>query len=353
MNNKNYFVKILRKIISGCDVSKEESYNALKLLLNHEFNAANDTCFGAFLASLMTKGATLDEIEGLIECVLNYDRVELKIKRDFKAPLCGIIGSGKDDFKTFNVSSISSIVAAAAGVKVLKNGSRSEASVAGTTDVFEYLGLNVLERNPQKLEKSLRDTNFIFCDVEPYFPRMNREYMGKFFFVHPLSYILPIASGINYDRVVFGLANDNTKLTAELLLRLGYDNSLVVAGHDMQGNNFDEISNIGKTKISEIQNGQITTYEIMPEDLGIPLAKEKNIQEGKSVAENAQIFLEILDAKELNDRVNIIIMNAGALIYVSRLAYSLKEGISIAKETIFSGKAKEELKRVIEVLKND
>lgn len=350
MKNKEYFIKLLRKIISNNNLSENEAFSALKILLNHELGDANDTCFGAFLASLMTKGAVVDEVLGLIKCVLNYDRIELKIERHFHEPLCGIIGSGKDDFKTFNVSSISAIVAAAAGVKVLKNGSRSEASVAGTTDVFEYLGVNVLDNRKEKLEKCLDELNFAFCDVKPYFPRMNKEYMGKFFFVHPLSYVLPIASGISFDRVVFGLANDNTEFTANLLIKLGYNNSMVVAGHDLQGNNFDEISNIGKTKISEIKDGKITTYEIMPEDWGIPLSSSSEIREGNSIQENAIIFQEILNASGCNDKVNIILMNAGALIYISGMCSSIQEGIALAKDTILSGKAKSQFNKIKELL---
>ena len=264
MNKKEYFVEKLRKVIRGNDLKRDESFNCLKFLLDHEFGIANDSCFGAFFAAMQTKGATTEEIAGLMDVVLNYDRKPLSIERRFNEPLCGIIGSGKDDVKTFNISSISSIVGAAAGGKIIKNGSRSEASVAGTTDVFEELGLNIAMNDKTKFEKALNIYGFGFCDVAPYFPKMLKEYMGKFFFVHPLSYILPIASGVEFDRVVFGLASDATEKTAELLLKLGYDNSLVVAGHDKNGRNFDEISNIGKTKISEIKNGKIETYIVTP-----------------------------------------------------------------------------------------
>lgn len=351
MKEKEYFVKILRRIINNENISSHEAFNCLKLLLDHKLGEANDTCFGAYLSSLMTKGATIDEVYGLIDCVLNYDCQELKINHDKSIPLCGIIGSGKDDVKTFNVSSISAIVAASCGVKVLKNGSRSEASVAGTTDVFEYLGLNVLEHRKEKLEECLEKTNFVFCDVKPYFPRMDKEYMGKFFFVHPLSYILPIASGIKFDRVLFGLANDNTELTAELLIKLGYDNSIVVAGHDMIGNNFDEISNIGPTKISEIKNGKVKTYNIMPDVFEIKRGKKENILEGKCVKDNADIFMDILSSKEIDDKVNIILMNAGTLIYISGLVNSIKEGIELAKNSILSGKALSHFNKIKEVLK--
>lgn len=351
MNKKDFFVEKLRNIIRGENISSSDAYECLKYLLDNEFKNSNDCCFGAYLAALQTKGPTTDEIIGLMNCVMHYDRKELKIKRNFDKPLCGIIGSGKDDVKTFNISSISSIVSASAGVKVLKNGSRSEASIAGTTDVFEEIGLNVLQNSKNILEKSINELNFGFCDTEPYFPKMTKEYLGKFFFVHPLSYILPIASGISFDRVLFGLASDETEITAKLLIELGFDNSMVVSGRDMDGNFFDEISNIGPTKISEIKSGKINTYNIMPTDFGIKLSKKSEIMEGKTVAENAKFFIDILSQKEKGAKLDAILLNAGALIYISGEAKSISEGIEMAKETIASGKSLEKLNRIIQLYK--
>lgn len=349
MNKKEYFIEKLRKVIRGNDLKRDESFNCLKFLLDHEFGIANDSCFGAFFAAMQTKGATTEEIAGLMDVVLNYDRKPLSIERKFNEPLCGIIGSGKDDVKTFNISSISSIVGAAAGGKIIKNGSRSEASVAGTTDVFEELGLNIAMNDKTKFEKALNIYGFGFCDVAPYFPKMLKEYMGKFFFVHPLSYILPIASGVEFDRVVFGLASDATEKTAELLLKLGYDNSLVVAGHDKNGRNFDEISNIGKTKISEIKNGKIETYIVTPEDFGMKTYNSIDISEGRSVKENAKIFNNIIEGSEQGAKLDAILLNSGALIYISGIAKDIKEGIDIAKKTIEAGKARDVLENVIKI----
>ena len=347
MNKKEFFIERLRKVIKNENISREDTYECLKYLLDKEFGIANDSCFGAFLSALQTKGPTIDEIVGLMNCVMYYDRKETEIKRNFNKPLCGIIGSGKDDVKTFNISSISAIVAASAGVKVLKNGSRSEASIAGTTDVFEKIGLNVLQDNSIILEQSINELNFAFCDTQPYFPKMTKEYLGKFFFVHPLSYILPIASGISFDRVLFGLASDETEITAQLLLELGYDNSMVVSGHDESGNCFDEISNIGPTKISEIKDGKIRTYTIVPNDLDIQLAKREEIIEGKSVEENAKIFIDILSNKEVGAKLDIVLMNAGALIYISGESKTIKEGIEKAREVILNGKALKKLNEII------
>lgn len=349
MNKKNFFENCLRTVIEGNNITDKDAYLCLKYLLDHSFEDANDSCFGAFLAALQTKGATEEEILGLMACVMNYDRAEVIINRDFTMPLCGIIGSGKDDVKTFNISSIASIIAASAGVKTIKNGSRSEASIAGTTDVFEYLGLNVLQNDKDVLEYGINKINFAFCDTEPYFPKMTKEYLGKFFFVHPLSYILPIASGIKFDRVVFGLANDETELTAKLLVKLGYDNSMVVAGHDTDGNNFDEISNIGPTKISEIKNGIINTYSVMPQDFGISLSSKTSIAEGKSIEENAGIFRGILNSEIKGAKLDAVLLNAGALIYISGLVDNIIEGIEVARKVIESGKASATLSNIIKL----
>lgn len=136
---KSYFTNQLKKVISGKSLSRTDTKQCLIYLLDHKLGNANDVCFGALFASLQAKGPSIEEVAGLMDAVLDYDRIPIEIKRNFASPLCGIIGSGKDDLKTFNVSSMSSIVAAAAGVKVVKNGSRAEASVAGATDVFETL----------------------------------------------------------------------------------------------------------------------------------------------------------------------------------------------------------------------
>ena len=351
-NIKIEFSESLKKIISGENISRNEAKQNLIYLLDHKLGIANDACFGAYFAALQTKKQTIDEAAGLMDAVVDYDRKAIDIFREFSDPLCGIIGSGKDDLKTFNISSISSIVAASAGVKTVKNGSRAEASIAGTTDVFEELGVNVLDRDPEILEQSLNKLNFAFCDAQPYFPKMVKEYLGKYFFVHPLSFILPVASGLKFDRVVFGLANDNTEFTAELLIKLGYDNSLVVAGHDRSGKNFDEISNIGPTKISEIKNGEIKTNVLEPKDFGIEESDYQQIKEGESIKENAEIFRNILNNSSTKAQKDIITMNAGALIYISGKSANINEGIEIAKKEIESGKPQILLEKFINLFKN-
>ena len=124
---------------------------------------------------------------------------------------------------------------------------------------------------------------------------------------------------------------------------------MVVAGHDKDGKNFDEISNIGITKISEIKDGKILNYTITPEKFGMKTYNPEDIAEGKNVKENAEIFNNIIDNREKGAKLDIILLNTGALLYISGIAKDIEEGIKLAKEAIESGKARETLNNVIKV----
>ncbi len=340
------FGQLIRRIAQKNNLTSNETKKIMINLLNNKYGKGNDVCFGAFLSALQVKKPTIEEVTGLIKAILENDRINVNcnIKN-----LCGIVGSGKDDIKTFNISTASAIVAATAGVKVVKNGSRSESSVAGTTDVLEAFGLNV-KCDSKLMILSLKNNNIGFFDAEPYFPKMMKNYVGKFYFIHPLSYILSIASGLSFNKILFGLADPNTEFTASILKKLNFDRSMVVCGFNNQGNKYiDELSNIGKTKISELKNGSIKTYFVKPEDFNLKRAKEIEISQGKNINENMKIIENVFSNKGpyLEARRDILSLNAGALIYLSGLANDLKEGITIAKNTLLSGKCIKTLNKLV------
>ena len=336
----------IKRVLKGENLNKNELVEIFKIILDHELGVANDVSFGALFAALQTKGPTKDEMLALIEVVLNYDRIEIPYLGDANE-LCGIVGSGKGDLKTFNVSSCAAFVAAGAGVKIVKNGSRSESSIAGTTDVLECLGINI-NLKPKKIIEALNEHGITFCDAEPYFPRMAKEYIGKFLFPHPLSYTLSIASGLNFGRILFGFSLPETEKVAEILISLGYKHFMVVSGQDMKGSVFDEISNIGPTKISEFKNNKLKTYITHPRDFGFKVANYKYIKEGKTVQENAKIILKILKNEDVSPARDIVLMNAGALIYLADQVNNIKDGVKKATGSLESGKAY----RKFEKLKN-
>ncbi len=346
MSSKSIFENTIKKVLQRQDLSFSESYSTFKSILDEELGIAGEVSFGALFGALQTKGPTKEEILGLIKVVLDYDRQTISYEKS--SELSGIVGSGKDDLKTFNISTASAIVAAAAGYKVVKNGSRSESSIAGTTDVLEHMGFNVI-LDPSKVLNLLERTNFTFCDASQYFPRMGKLYVGKFLFPHPLSYVLSIASGLEFRRILFGLSLSQTELVAELLQDLGMDRFMVVAGTDLRGKTLDEISNIGPTKVSDNFTGSIRTYTITPEDFGFKTHKYEAIQQGNSVSDNVSILKRALSGEIKDGAYEVVVMNAGALISVASDNLDMKEGIKKAQKAIDSGEALVKLNEVIQI----
>jgi anthranilate phosphoribosyltransferase len=244
-------------------------------------------------------------------------------------------------------------VASGLGVKVVKNGCRSESSVSGTTDVLEELGVNI-HATPKDMLKSLQKNNLGFFDAEPYFPRMFKRYVGKFPFINPLSYSLSIASPVEFKRMIFGLSSPKTEFTADILKEMGFKFALVVQGKDKEGkHSIDELSNLGKTKISEVKNGKIRTYEISPKDFGFNLGMKKEITQHKTNKENSLHLVKILMGKSNRSSMEITALNSGALLYISGKEKTLKSGVQNSLRYIYSGNAINQLKKLIITSKGD
>lgn len=326
---------LLKKVTSNEHLTRDEVSSFFKAILDNQFGITNDVMFGALFAALQCNKPTRDEVLGLIDVVLLYDRVSHTNDLE-DSDVCGIVGSGKDDLKTFNVSTCAAFIAAGAGVKVVKNGSRSESSISGTTDVMELLGVNI-NMSPEKTLKALEDIGITFCDAEPYFPKMGKIFIGKLFFPHPLSYILSIASGVSFNRILFGSALQETEFIGELLMDLGFKRFMVVAGSDLSGKTLDEISNIGSTKVTEFDGVSLRTYILHPKDVGIEISTYEEIKQGGTKEENLIKSKMVLENKAQQAMKDIVLMNAGALIYISGKASSLVEGVKKAQNSLENG----------------
>src|SRR3989344_1326822 len=341
---KIYATNILERLIKKKNLTRKEAFFMFKAILDNTFEELNDIYFGSFFAAMQTKGPTKDELAGLMDVVLNYDRIPLKTKHK---NLCGIVGSGRDDLKTINVSTAASLVASGLGVKVVKNGSRSESSVSGTTDVLEELGVNV-HAKPRDMLKSLERNNIGFFDAEPYFPKMFKNYVGKFPFINPISFSLSVASAVEFKKMVFGLCDQNTEFTASILKDLRFKSALVVQGLDSTGKkSIDEISILGKTKISELRDKKIKNYTITPKKLGLKKGKYSEIAQHKTNEGNSLHLVKILLGRSNESSINIVAMNAGALLYIDGKSKNLREATNKAKDYILSGKSISQLKRLI------
>jgi anthranilate phosphoribosyltransferase len=341
----------LDKLVKRKDLTRKESFSVFKDLIDGKYGKLNDIYLGSFLASMQTKNPTKEEITGLMDVVLKYDRVPLRVTKSEK--FCGIVGSGRDTIKTINISTAAAIIASGLGVKVVKNGCRSESSVSGTTDVLEELGVNIHAKSLDMI-KSLEENNIGFFDAEPYFPKMFNEYVGKFPFINPLSYALSVASAIEFKRMIFGLSSPDTEFTVSILKEMGFKFALVVQGSDEKGiNHIDELSTLGKTKISELKNGKIKTYFLYPKEIGLRNGKYQEIAQHKTNQENSLHLVKILLGKSNRSSIEIVALNTGALLYISGKEKTLKAGVDKSLEYIYSGEAIKQLERLVMTSKGD
>ena len=347
---KKRFESLMRHIVSGEIIDVDELSAVFRGLLDHRLGSANETSFGALLAALQVRGAKDDEIVALFKVVQDYDRISVPCNTSADN-LFGIVGSGKDEFKTFNISTCSAFVAAAMGVLVIKNGSRSDTSAFGTTDLMESLGYN-LETSRNKHNASLDVANIAFCDAESYFPRMTKEYVGKILFVNPLIYLLSIASGIEFKNIIFGISFEETERICHLLLKIGIKKALVVCGKTEEGLRFDEMSTAGITKVSELRNGKVKTFYLNPIDFGIKAANSKQIAQPKTLESAKSLFVSVLKGEATPEQIDIVALNAGAIYYLnsSDSDIDFKTAFCKARATINSGAPFDNFKKFLQAV---
>jgi anthranilate phosphoribosyltransferase len=242
-------------------------------------------------------------------------------------------GTGGDGIQTFNVSTLSAIVAASAGVKVAKHGGRSVSSKCGSADVLEALGVNV-NLTPEKVASLVSEIGIAFMFAPNFHPAMRyaapvRKKLG----VRTIFNVLgPLANPASATHQVLGVYQASlTETMAEVLSQLGSEHVMVVHGED----GMDEISISSATRISELKNKSITTFTIKPTDFGLNMADLKTIQV-ENVDASKAMMLDVLEGHQGPHR-DITLLNAGAAIYVSGLTSTLKEGIEKAQSVIDQG----------------
>lgn len=302
---------------------------------------ATSSQIGGFLTALRMKGETVEEITGSAK-VMRDKALRVDIDKAYAIDTCG---TGGDKGNTFNISTAVAFVAAAAGVTVVKHGNRSVSSRCGSADVLEHLGVNI-DLTPEKVQESVEKLNIGFMFAPNFHQAMKyavapRRELG----VRTIFNVLgPLTNPAKVQGQVLGVYDESlTEVIAEVLKGLGVDSAMVVHGLD----GLDEITITTKTKISELKDGEISTYYVDPQRFHLPLASKEEI-EGGGPKENAEIILSILRG-ERGAKRNMVLMNAGAAIYVGKQAASLEEGIDKAREVIDMGFALEKLNQFIQL----
>ncbi len=329
--------EILSKLVEGKDLTREEAMQAQEMILTGEATLAQIACF---LTALRMKGETLDEITGLA-AVLRDKANTISPKVDTYVDL---VGTGGDSTFSFNISTTAAFVVAGAGVPVAKHGNRSISSKSGAGDVLEALGVNI-SADPEVVEKCVEEVGIGFMFAPHFNPAM--KYVGpvrKELGIRTVFNILgPLSNPSRAKAMVVGVYSPKlTEIIAGTLKNLGVERAFVVSGQD----NMDEFTLTGSSTVSEIKDGDISTYTVTPEQFGFESCEMKELQGGDG-AVNASITRDILSGKEKGPKRDIVLLNAGATLYIGGKAESVEEGIKLAAASIDSGAALKTLEAMV------
>lgn len=332
----------IEKIVMKEDLSYQEAYDVMNEIMSGETTPTQNSAFLAALSTKSTKAETIDEISGCANAM-----------RDHATPVehpgietLEIVGTGGDRAGSFNISTTSAMVIAAAGIKVSKHGNRAASSLSGTADCLEALGVNINE-DPDMCRRLLNEVGICFLFAQKYHTSM--KYVGairrELGFRTVFNILGPITNPARPSSYVLGVYDEYlVEPIAKVLDKMGVKRAYVVYGRDR----LDEISPVGETAICELKDGYYRTTVITPEDFGLTRGSKEELV-GGTPKENAEITLDILSGRTQGTRRNAVIMNAGAGIYIGGKAGSMKEGIGMAQELIDSGAALEVLKKFIKV----
>lgn len=324
-------------LVQGIDLSEGEMAECMREIMEGK---AADAQIGAFLTALRMKGETVDEIAGAA-------KVMREKAATIKAPegVLDTCGTGGDMSHTFNISTATAVVVAAAGVPVAKHGNRSVSSRSGSADVLEALGVKI-DLAPDKVEKCLFETGFGFLFAPLFHPAMKfaigpRKEMG----IRTIFNILgPLTNPAGAGRQILGVFADKlTETLATVLGNLGAEDVMVVHGED----GLDEITITDGTKVSRCLRGALSTFYISPEDFGLPRYDIKSLLGGDK-EDNAKIFISILMG-EKGPKRDIVLMNASAALVIAGKTEGLRDAMLLAADAIDSGSALRKLNDIIKV----
>ncbi|MEJ2182277.1 MAG: anthranilate phosphoribosyltransferase [Nitrospirota bacterium] len=321
-------------LVGGIDLSEEEMTACMTEIME---GVARDAQIGAFLTALRMKGESVTEITGAA-------RVMREKANRIEAPpgTLDTCGTGGDMAGTFNISTTTALVVAAAGVPVAKHGNRSVSSESGSADVLDALGVKI-DLPPEKVERCLRETGFGFLFAPLFHPAMKfaigpRRELG----VRTIFNILgPITNPAGAKRQIVGVfAHSLTETLCRVLGNLGAEDAMVVHGED----GLDEITITDGTMVSRWRDGRVESSVIAPEDFGFKRADVEDIS-GADKETNARITLAVLGG-ERGPRRDVVIMNSAAALLVAGKARDLREGAERAAGAIDSGRALAKLKEI-------
>ncbi|HHW4679554.1 MAG TPA: anthranilate phosphoribosyltransferase [Xylella sp.] len=327
----------LQRTIEHREIFYDEMIGLMRQIMRGEVPR---TMVAAIITGLRVKKESVDEIAGAAAAMRELSR---RVSVRDRTHLVDIVGTGGDGSHTFNISTCAMFVVAAAGAKVAKHGNRSVSSKSGSADVLEALGASI-ELQPEEVAEAIECTGIGFMFAPIHHPVMKvvapvRSAMG----VRTIFNILgPLTNPADAPNILMGVFDpDLVGIQARVLHKLGAERALVVWGRD----GMDELSLGATTLVAELRDGRVYEYEVSPEDYGIAVSSSANLRVANPV-ESQQVLLNVLAGKP-GPALDIVVLNAGAALYVAGVAEDIGDGIALAKRVIFDGRARDMLDQYV------
>ena len=329
----------LARLIDRKEFSHSEMVDLMRRIMSGDMPPA---VLSALLIGLRVKRETVGEITAAAQVMREFStKVEVTDRRH----LVDIVGTGGDGSHTFNISTCSMFVAAACGARVSKHGNRSVSSKSGSADVLEALGAQIA-LPPEAIGRCLADTGLAFMFAPAHHPAMKnvapvRRELG----VRTIFNILgPLTNPAGAPHILMGVFNaELVGIQARALHSLGAQHAVVVYGRD----GIDEVSLGAATLVCEVKNGNLSEYEIHPDDFGLAMASQRTLRV-ETPDESRRMLLSVLDNQPGPAR-DIVMLNSGVALYAADVAATMAEGVSMAREAIASGRARAKLTEFVSV----
>ncbi len=339
MNGMELYRDILQTVVKHEDLSFEQSFGIFTALMDGELTEVQ---VAGLLLAMAVKGPAVEESAGAAQAMRDH---AVKIPTG-GADVVDIVGTGGTGLSTFNISTTTSFVAAGAGLKIAKHGNITNTRASGSANILTALGVNI-EASPEVVGKSIAEAGMGFCFARTCHPAMK--------FAVPVRKQLPVGTIFNIlgpmtnpagaTRQIMGVYSDElTEPLAAVLKRLGAQRVMVVHGAD----GLDELSITGETRVSELKDGEITTYTLTPADAGLQAGKLEELLVDSPEASAARCRA-ILTGEKTGASRDIVLLNAAAALMVADQAADLTDGVAQARESITSGSADAALEKLIAI----
>lgn len=329
----------IEKIVDKQDLTFEEAFAVMNEIMDGRTTQTQNAAFLAALSTKSTKAETIDEISGCAKAMREH-----ALRLETGLDTMEIVGTGGDRSGTINISTAAAFIIAAAGVKVTKHGNRAASSRSGAADCLEALGLD-LQADPEKNRRLLEETGFCFMFAQKYHASM--KYVGairrELGFRTVFNILGPLTNPAYPRYMLLGVYDESlVEPLARVLSALGVTDGMVVYGQDRM----DEISLSAPTSVCEFHGEEYTSYVLSPEPFGLKRCRKEEIV-GGTAQENAQILTDTLKGELTGPKRDVVLLNAGAGLYVAGKAPNFQAGIDLAREMIDTGRAYETLQKTL------